>query len=52
MEDFSTTPITITVIMTTPLSYLSMPKVNINATGNNCLTWKKVDTPRTEKKLL
>ena len=53
MENSSTTPIAIAVLQTTPFSFLSMPKVNINATYDNCLKillkWKYVDTPHTEK---
>ena len=45
MENFSTKPIKIAMFQTTPLSYLPIPKVSINATDNNCLYttyWEKV----------
>ena len=42
MENILPTPITIAVYLTTPFSYLSIPKVNINATYINCLKlWLK-----------
>ena len=42
MQNLLTTPITIAVFQITPFLYLSMFKVNINATGNNYLKiWLK-----------
>ena len=53
MKSFSTTPIVIAAFLTTPFSYLSMPKLNINGTDNNCFKFgqsgNKVDIPHTEK---